>query len=692
MSAYSVSFTVWSTGATYTQTLDGDDIRGDDTAAYGLADPLTITQKLSADPRLPLSHPEPDECTFALIAPDSSTYAAMTLGDPMVVKLFPLQGSTGTPVTFWGRVAGMTADPHPLGVKLSVSCVDYTADLAEIPVGAVAYPAENSDVRLNRITDEARIPRVSWSAVPATVPTSPFIIGLVARAAGITDAYSLLRETMDSCLVAAGRDENGTVYAGTHNLGLRAYIVPRITNDQLDPVTPYEIRWGAPYTRRIAYAPPYRLANVAGVWTVQVSTADSSPATGTPTISAARVEFAPTFTQTKGGDLPNVTAGTDGTGVRDVWDWRLVGSGDAWAYGGPRFLGPPGVFGSPAIVNEVDSIVSAVAGPGTPIYVYRVPYPTDGLASWSVGTMAWQLWAESQVVYSWNGAANASTSTRRNNSGAVETNLHTDPLNATAGAATLGFVLNSGTIVRDLGNLFNNVPSLKVTTTVMNWGYLPMDGLVHNLVQDPPAPANGTTLTFRCVVKSDTAQTVWARQYGSGGPASGPPVTLVPNVWQPVTVTWTQAAGTGPFLSIHRQDLTPMLGNLWIALPMIVAAPTISDSPAWAPGYIGTPNVQWRRPQLTELLTVAGAQAGRLPNAREWVSGLVSQTVLALSQGRPVLNVDVIAPSWDFNANREQLGSSAGVVSLDSPILAGLTLSQLAARDTLNDYSLVRGS
>lgn len=702
MSSYSVQVTITSRdGATvYPLSItQGDDTPGNVAPAYGLADPLTITQSLSDDPRAPLSHPDPEEATITLIAPNSTTYADLALGDAVGILVYPVRDFQGTPVEFYGRVAALTGDPHPLGVKLTLQCVDYTTDLAEIPVGgAVAYPLETVTNRINRITDEASLPRLPISGAGFTTLAGNLV---AARTAGWTDAYSLLRETLDSAAFVSGFDENGTAYAGTHSLALRPVLAQVITAGQLDPATPFRLRLGPPTTRRIAYAPPARLVNVAGVYTVQVAAADSSPTTGAPTIAASRVTFAPQFTQSKSGGLPTVTIGSDAAGNRYTWDWRAIRN--QWATGGavfgpggwtPYFAGL-GIIGGPPVTQEVDSILDAtdLNGPSGVAYWYRVPYRADSLAAWTVGTMRWNCWAEPETIYSWTGTANASTSQRRDNLGNVETNLHTDPLNATAGAPRLGFILNSGTAARDFSITYNGVvPSMKVTTTVDNWGYMPMDGTVNSGVQAPPTPALGKTLTFRCLVRSDTAQTVWARQYGTGGAANGPPVTLVANTWTTVQVTWTQAAGTGPFLSVRRQDGTALVGNVWLAFPMIVEGTAISDSPGWAPGYSGTPNVQWRRPLLTELLTVAGAVAGKLPNNREWLSGLVNSTVLTVAGGRVVLDIDVLPPSYDFVADREQLGASLGVVSMDSPIITGVTLAQLNARDTMNDYSLVRGS
>lgn len=505
MSGYSVKVTVYTQrGTTYTLgPLDGDDIPGNVAAAYGLADPLTITQKLSEDSRLPLSHPEPDEATFQLIAPDNTTYQDLAMGDQVAVYLWPAKAQVGTPVTFFGRVAALSSQPHDLGVLLSVSCVDYTADLAELPVGLVAYPVEAAAARLNRITDEAGLPRFTVVR-PAGFTTMPNNV-MAARSAGQADAYSALRELLYASAFVSSFDEAGTAFAGTHSPTLVGVLSPNITADLLDPTTPFTIRYASPVARRVAYAPPLRIVNTAGVYGVKADTAYGSAASGTPVIAASRVTFAPAFTQLKGGGLANVSVGANAQGTRYVWDWRAVR--DNWATGGATwgiggwnpYYSQLGTLTAPQVVQELESIMDASWDADGSLIVqhYRVPYATEGLAAWAVGTLTWQLWAEPAV---------------------------------------------------------------------------------------------------------------------------------------------------------------------------------------------------WRRPQLSELLTVAGAVAGKLPNVREWVSGLVKATTLKVENGRPTLDVDLAPPSYDFVANREQLGSSLGVVSMDSPILTGVTLAQLKARDTLNDYTMVRGT
>lgn len=508
--SYSVKVTVTSKGGAtvYTpQVATGDDTPGNVAPAYGLADPLIIRQKLRSDSRAPLSHPEPDEAVITLIAPDGTTYAAMALGDPVGVQVYPQASFAGTPVEFYGRIAALNSEPHALGVKLSLSCIDYTADLTQLPAGGVAnYPLEDAPTRIDRIWTELGF-GTHLTRTPAgwTLTLEPI---LAARTKSLTDAYSLIVETMDSWAKNKFLDENmASLTTPPHGVCFRPSITQNITGGLLDPTTPYKARLGVPWTRRIKYAPPGRLTNLSGVYTLTFSAANSSPSTGAPIIDAGKVTFGPTFTQDKSAQLPNVTIGQDAQGNRYKWDWRSeigydTGGGTVGAGGLQPYniqLDPQG----PQILQEVDTIIdvtdagSPQISPSEAVQVFRVPFRPDTSTAWLVGTMTWNAWSE--------------------------------------------------------------------------------------------------------------------------------------------------------------------------------ASP-------------------WRRPELTELLVVARAQASHLPTNREWVVGLVCATTLTVAKGRPVIEIDTLPPSYDFELNRWALGSSLGVASFDSPIFGSITLSQLSPRDTFTDYQLLRGS
>lgn len=496
--SYSVDVTIYSDGATYHETIaQGDDIPGNVTASYGLADPLVIQQSLGKSDRLPLSHPDPDEATITLIAANASTYARMSLGDPVAVLVYPQASFVGTPVTFYGRIATLASQPVELGLSYTLGCVDYVPDLATLPVGSTSWPAQTAQNRLARIMNEAGLSYTLSGIMLTLDPTQ------AARSAGTSDALTELLALLDSWPLSRPQDEYGVNYTAggsTNYLQLRARIVPNITAGRLDPAVPFSIVGGVPVTKRIRYAPPARISNLSGVRTVTVATADSSPSTGAPILSAARVRFAPGYTQDKGGNgVANVVQVTTPSSAL-TFDWRTVIGRQVAQVPGDSAYFPrvPYQMGGPAVVQQLETQGdSAGFGMGDVVYAWRVPFRPNLQASWTVGTLAWQAWAE----------------------------------------------------------------------------------------------------------------------------------------------------------------------------------PTA-----------------WRRPDLTELLTVAGVEPGTLPANREWVSGLVQATTLTVQRGRVVIELDLIPNTYDREIQRLVQGASLGVVSFNSPILSGVTLAQLAVRDTLDDYALVRGS
>lgn len=508
-SNYSARVTITSdAGATvYVLTVaTGNDRPGDVAPAYGLADPLVIRQGLTVNERLPLSHQLSDEATVTIIAPDSTTYASIAEGDPVGIQVYPQAAFAGTPVEFYGRIAqgGLNAQPHDLGVIYSIGCIDYLTDLAQIVVGdKVNWPQESAANRKDRIFAEAGIP------APGN-PLGPLIAfnnGLAARAKSATDALSALLDVMDSWLGNHLKAEDNTtvIAGGFHTQGYRGYLVQQITGGLLDQSLPFKIGSGivgTPYTRRSLYAPPARLTNLAGVRTITVAAADSSPSTGAPILDGGRVTFAPTFTQRN--SVPVVTTATDAQGNSYTWDWRTEldwGAGAGFSVG--LITGYPRVsLSGPAIVQKIDTVLDvtdsgAFGVPVTTVAVYRTPFRPDVKGQWEVGTLEWDLWAE------------------------------------------------------------------------------------------PSA---------------------------------------------------------------------------------------------------------WRRPQLTELLTVARGVSSKLPPGREWIAGMVTATTLTIANGRPTLAIDLIPDTNDAELNRWVQGASLGVASLDSPILSGVTISQLSTRDTFTDYRLVRGT
>lgn len=170
--------------------------------------------------------------------------------------------------------------------------------------------------------------------------------------------------------------------------------------------------------------------------------------------------------------------------------------------------------------------------------------------------------------------------------------------------------------------------------------------------------------------------------YGPGGVPPYPPATAVsgPAVVQEITsqVDVTNTGGIDGLVLTYRTPFRPDTGALWDVQTLTWQA--------WSEAS------GWVVPELTQLLTVSRAVAAKLPTNREWVTGLVVATTLTVQGGRPTVDIDLMANVHDFQQNREAKGASLGVCSLDSPILTGVLLSALKARDSFWDYSIVRGT
>jgi hypothetical protein len=233
------------------------------------------------------------------------------------------------------------------------------------------------------------------SMIPWADPFHP------ARSAGQTDALSALLTTLDSWPNQGYRDEANTAFStGLWRMQQRPRLVQKITSDLLDTTTPFLIAGPAHasgQTKRVRYAPPARLTGVVNP-KVSVAAADSSPSTGAPIVDGARVEFAPSYTQVKGGDgVGNVVVATTPTG-RFTFDWRTVIGREIaltftnwWSQG----VNPsPISLGGPQVIQQLDFDLDVSTSFADMVYDWRVPFRPDLANAWKVGAIAWQVWKE----------------------------------------------------------------------------------------------------------------------------------------------------------------------------------------------------------------------------------------------------------------------------------------------------------
>lgn len=205
-------------------------IEKNDAAVWGLADPLTVGWSVPEN-GLVYAQPDPMRATFTLALESMSDLADLDAGDPVsiFVTLDPLVYFADIHlVSFRGRVANLTMRPRKAGgVLVTVTCVDYTVDLAESPIGTGAWPAETVQPRTDRMAAEAGV---------ATPPGWPVTIGdwipLAARTGSLVDARSAFVRLVDTAGGGAGGGYK--IYLITN------YPVDNLTDDAVDPLQPFD--------------------------------------------------------------------------------------------------------------------------------------------------------------------------------------------------------------------------------------------------------------------------------------------------------------------------------------------------------------------------------------------------------------------------------------------------------------------
>lgn len=313
-------------------------IHDNDTGGYGPASPLKIAATLPSSDLAPLVNYNAETASFPVIVAQASDLGNLSLGDPVTIRYFagrtPAAGDAPL-VEFAGRVSSLVAKPHKLGVLYEVSCVDYTADLGEPPVGAVAYPAESGDARVKRILTEAGFGVGVGDALyggPGSVPNNA---ALAARAIGVTSCLELLTHTMTETywqigagVASAFRVEQNTTPAWrSASFSSGPYV--------LSPTLPFRL---LPVQRSPGYSAPARVVLTAGVYKITLTTSFPGAA-GVFVIDGGRVDRDVTFQQRKGDaasavavtspTLPTFVASYPGATLWTTVDTELVNANDA---------------------------------------------------------------------------------------------------------------------------------------------------------------------------------------------------------------------------------------------------------------------------------------------------------------------------------------------------------------------------
>lgn len=146
-----------------------------DEPGFGLADGLTLRWQVDSESLRP-SQPSPLTAQFSLVLDDLADLADLELGSPVAITV-TLDTATPADSTsrFYGRVSEMTAEPRTMRLPgrgstpimlVDVAAADYTADLAEIRVGATAMVSQQTQYRVENILNRADLGPATWTPLP----------------------------------------------------------------------------------------------------------------------------------------------------------------------------------------------------------------------------------------------------------------------------------------------------------------------------------------------------------------------------------------------------------------------------------------------------------------------------------------------------------------------------------------------
>lgn len=246
----------WTTRATDTAPIAHAQFRGAGYPNKGVVcDGLAIAWETDED-RPGYSQPKPWEADFSILVPAMTDLVDVGTGTPVSIKVWarppgetgPLPFSDLRPplALFLGRVADVEAAHDGPGVRFSFSCVDYTADLMEVQVGAIAWPAQTAADRIATMAAEAGITLNVLGLPQAHVP---------ARAPAAISLYDAMNETFQGIV------DNSPFVRGEQ----RIIAVAELSNVVTDTAPPGNTFATPRFLKGIA-ATPNSASNVMGPW------------------------------------------------------------------------------------------------------------------------------------------------------------------------------------------------------------------------------------------------------------------------------------------------------------------------------------------------------------------------------------------------------------------------------------------
>jgi hypothetical protein len=120
----------------------------DDPADYGPMSGLWFGWEKPADDPFGFAHPDHMEAGIPIIVANPADLADLDEDDPVAIRVW-LDETTTAPAScrwsFYGRVAEITAEPHPLGMIYNVDAVGYSVDPAEVLSGLEFWAGNGAD-------------------------------------------------------------------------------------------------------------------------------------------------------------------------------------------------------------------------------------------------------------------------------------------------------------------------------------------------------------------------------------------------------------------------------------------------------------------------------------------------------------------------------------------------------------------
>lgn len=217
------------------------DTTAGDTADYGLADPVTITRSLPDVDIFP-AQPNPAQATFSVIVPDALDLADVVESTEVAIHVYTPAAASSPTESFHGRVTDAQARPHPLGTVYTYTCVDYLADLVEETVNwEASYANDYAQLLIDDAFAQLGL-AVGYVEGPPPFPLDPPFYSVSFEAPdpttepdGIDGAFLTMLERWLVQWVTVIDEEDPR--------GLCRFVLEQhVTDDALDPVTPYQLR------------------------------------------------------------------------------------------------------------------------------------------------------------------------------------------------------------------------------------------------------------------------------------------------------------------------------------------------------------------------------------------------------------------------------------------------------------------